>query len=356
MTNNIIDTNLEIKLKNRKNKTNILSNKVKFYSTDTKIMSDSLKSKIENIIYKTITENRNYSNSNTNELFMLFIYLTKLTNDIKLYKEVYELYKSHKKLIGHLNNYINMISNNDERNYIYSLLTCFDCTTKTDGYYNDIVRTQLEYEPLISKPSQQFSVDINNDYNSSVCAFKSKLEVLAKKIHEYDFEQNINSKQIVSELLNKINKTYRCFHKFNKPELELYNYIIDLQKQYNNIIYVFSHYTLPITRNGTHHLYADILIVFLINNIIQFAIIEYDGPTHYDTKYYRFTKEIVISDIIKNNFCLRNGIHILRICDTNKKYKDSVLEFIKNIINNTEKQHIKYIPSYEHYSTLLQNK
>jgi hypothetical protein len=94
-------------------------------------------------------------------------------------------------------------------------------------------------------------------------------------------------------------------------------------------------------------------IVFNINDNYQFAIIEYDGPTHYNSKDIRITKNNIYCDIIKNNFCIKNSIHILRINDYDKYYLIKIYNFIDDIIKDNGI--VTIIPSFEFYSRLLEN-
>jgi len=107
--------------------------------------------------------------------------------------------------------------------------------------------------------------------------------------------------------------------------------------------YMFcNHFTLPIYRVKNHPLYADFLILFNIDNNLKFAIIEYDGVTHYNINDFRFRKENII--------CLQNDINILRIKYNDKNIDHIIESFINNIFNDIYQA---IIESKEYYENLL---
>jgi hypothetical protein len=350
ITDNIFITNNN-KLNNRNNTIKLLKNKVEKYSSEIKKIN---KSSIENMMNTMIIKDYDYNNCETSVLFSLFIYLTKLTKNEDIILNVCELYKTHKKVITSLDNYLNMIYNITERNIIYSILLNFDILPYIHKYYNTSIKHTIliPTNNVLTNP-KYFLNEQATQYNDTVCAFKLKLNEMTNILSQHQFESNIKAAQIISALSCKINNTYSCFYKFNKPELVIYNKLIDIKLIKPSILYVFNHFTLPITRNGTHHLYADFFIVFNINEHFQFAIIEYDGPTHYNIKDDRITKNKVYCDIVKNNFCIKNSIHILRINDYDKDYLTKIYNFIDDIIKDNGI--ISIIPPFEFYSTLLEN-
>ena len=355
ITDNIFIKNNN-KLNNRNNTIKLLKNKVEKYSSEIKKIniSNIENNSIENMMDVMIMKDCDYNNYDTSVLFSLFIYLTKLTKNKDILLNVSELYKIHKKVITSLDNYLDMIYNITERNIIYSILLNFDVLPYTHKYYNTCIKhTILIPDKYILTPPKYFSNEQANIYNDTICDFKQKMNETVNILSHHQFESNIKATQIISALSCKINNTYSCFYKFNKPELVIYNKLINIKLIKPAILYVFNHFTLPITRNGIHHLYADFLIVFNINQHYQFAIIEYDGPTHYNIKDDRITKNKVYCDIVKNNFCIRNSIHILRINDYDKSYLTKIYNFIDDIIKDNGI--ISIIPPFEFYSTLLEN-
>ena len=140
--------------------------------------------------------------------------------------------------------------------------------------------------------------------------------------------------------------------RFNIPELMIYNRLVELKMVNKDILYILNNYKLPVSRNNKNinNLTADILVLSKIGNNLKFSIIEYDGPSHYDTSYYMFKDSIVYCDIVKNNFCKLNNINILRVRDTDKKFVDNVVKFIDSIVVS---KNIVIIPSYEEYMKLI---
>ena len=72
-------------------------------------------------------------------------------------------------------------------------------------------------------------------------------------------------KQILSNLIDKL--TNKCIH---KPELYIYNTLIDQKNE--NLLCIFNHFTLPLSRKTVHPLYAVFFFFYKL-----FCIIEYDG-------------------------------------------------------------------------------
>ncbi len=324
-----------------------LNNKVKLY---TSIRSNINKDSVESKMYKLITSENDFSKMETSILFSLLIYLSKLTNNIEIIKDTYKLYKTHEKLITELSRYLDMVDNIIDREKVYKIMLNFDKTIKTDGYYDSNIIHKIDIE--IDSKNNYFDLEQNINYNIKVLEFKTNLVDLCKKLEEHNFDNNIKFNKIMCELQKKIMSVYRCFHKFNKPELEIYNNLIEHKESNANILYIFNHFTLPVSRNGRHQLYSDFLIVFRVNGVIKLALIEFDGPTHYNLSDSRLTVDHIYCDIIKNNYCIRNGIYILRVYDYDN-YINKIDKFIDNICNSDNI--ITIIPSYEFYCNLLEN-
>jgi hypothetical protein len=156
---------------------------------------------------------------------------------------------------------------------------------------------------------------------------------------------------VISVCMNKINRIFRCVNRFNIPELKIYNSLVELKKSNPNIICIMNNYNLPITRNGRNELVADFLVITKFYNNLRFSVIEYDGPSHYDTSYHRFSKDGILCDIVKNNFCRLNGIDIIRIRDTDKNYLERVVDFMNNVCKN--EGDIISVPGYEEYMNII---
>lgn len=331
-----------------------LNNKVLNYTFENKEINTKY---IEKQLFLLVTKNTDFNKYNTGILFSCFIYLSKLTKNQNIILQVSQLYKTHQKLINDLNNYLHMIYNIDERNKIYSILELFHIDIPYDKYCDSNIKHNLllSNHKITRCVLKHFSEETTNKYNASVDNFKIQLNEAACQILELkESHPSIYFEEIINALQNKVNNSYSCFYKFNKPELFIYNKLIDFQNEFPQILYIFNHFTLPITRNGLHHLYADFLIVFNIDNIIQFAIIEFDGPTHYNINDKRIRRNQIHCDIIKNNFCMKNSIHILRVFDHDKDYINKIYSFIKNIILDCNKSVFTIIQPYNFYQELLQ--
>jgi len=121
-----------------------------------------------------------------------------------------------------------------------------------------------------------------------------------------------------------------------------------------DILYILNNYKLPVSRNNrcNNNLTADFLILTRCNKTLRFSVIEYDGPRHYDRYFYIFKEANVYCDIVKNNFCMLNGINILRVRDDDKQFLDNIVKFIDSILIS---KNIVIIPSYEEYMKLIKN-
>jgi len=156
--------------------------------------------------------------------------------------------------------------------------------------------------------------------------------------------------ELIFSLSFKFTFTFNLSCVFNQPELSIYNKLVKLSQYYNSIIFVSLHFTLPVSYKKP--LIADFFVLFKINNKIHFSIIEYDGPSHYNSNYYRFNIDSIKRDIIKNNFCKNNNISILRVFDTDTNYFNKITVFIESIISNNGNA-IFDIPNDTFYNNLL---
>jgi len=217
------DNNSLYSIKNNRNATiKKLKNKVDYYSLPIKkININSIENKMESMI----TKDYDYNNYDTCVLFSLFIYLTKLTKNKDIILNACDLYKTHKTVIDCLDNYLVMIYNITERDNIYSILLKFDVLPYIDKYYDSSIKHMIVPTKPIKSNSKYFSL-------------------------QHEFDSNIKANEIILAFTNKVNNTYACFYKFNKPELIIYNKLIDIKLIKPSILYIFNHFTLPITRNG----------------------------------------------------------------------------------------------------------
>lgn len=315
------------------NITKLLNNRVDNYSNLNKDNNkyDIIKH-LNNKINNMIKYKRQFSNLSTDTLYILYIAITYKTNDYNLYQDAAKSYNLHKQYINQLNYYLIMIDNYDIRKYVYNLLT-----------NKDIIIDENLLKIITPNISKIYDLNSLLKYNNLINEFKqttiNNINVLINKVND-------NEKQILYALIDKLNNTYKSIHKFNKPELYIYNKLIGLKNKM--LLCVFNHFTLPISRNNKHPLYADFLLLFNINKRLIFGIIEYDGPSHYDINYYNFNKDRIQCDVLKNQFCIDNNINILRIFDyDNIDYK--IDEYLMSIYNGNTSI---IIPSMDYYDMI----
>jgi len=129
----------------------------------------------------------------------------------------------HQKYIIELDNYIKMINNIESRKYIYNLL-------KTKKINNIIIDTNLLNNIGTSK---YYHLDNILEYNYSVNNFKTNT---INSINKLILISSEIEKNILQEFIIKLNKTYKTVHKFNNPEIEIYNKLIDIKDK--RILYV----------------------------------------------------------------------------------------------------------------------
>ncbi len=189
-----------------------------------------------------------------------------------------------------------MVNNINCRKYVYNILTSFKTDIDINKFNNDSIihNIYIDYNLLNNICiSKHYSLKQILEYNLSVHKFKSNtIDSIEKiKLISNDIEKNI-----LTELINKLNNNYKIIQKFTNPEIDIFNKLIGIKD--NRILCVFNHFTLPIFRVKNHPLYADFLLLLNINNKLNFAIIEYDGPTHDNIHDFRFRKEILIGDSI----------------------------------------------------------
>jgi len=291
-----------------------------------------------------------------------FMIIRNLINNNLLNKENYKILEMSKQLYLTLNNlddYNKLIRNTHIRKYIKNIMKDkYNLDIYYDKYYNseNLIEIYYSYEldKLINNNEnimytllkhQEYKSNIENTCKLITEQSKELINILEIKNDEYsNYEISI-----INELNNKIMNYYICLKKINNDEFYIYEKLMNYKQKYNNIKYIFNHFTLPIERYVNHPLITDFLIILNDNNKIRFAIIEYDGPVHYDINNYLFTTDVIERDVIKNNFCLVNNISILRITNINDTRLDN---FILNIIDNK----ICYdIPDYNYYLNMYNN-
>lgn len=298
------------------------------------------------LLYEIKYEGKNIEDMHFKSLSTLVFTIMYVYSNNK--RELYELFKKYIFCLEQLDIFLDLVMKTELRKCLFKYMKY------GNQHYIDFKKIMLV------KKLETVNTDKIIKYKNAMEEFKNiirtkcilLMEYFSKNVIEPFFSIYIN---IINCYLEKIDKYYRYINKFNKPELEIYNHIINLKIKYTNIIQAFTNITIPVCRyNIDHNLQADILIVLDINNKIYFAIIEYDGPTHYNINDFRFVDSIVLCDMEKNNYCINNNVSLLRL-----HYKKPIDEcfneinsFIKTIIETKSSVHTG-IPSNDFYQDIL---
>ena len=245
-------------------------------------------------------------------------------------------------------NYMNRFSDKKQRMEIFLYMKS---NNKNYNKLLDIVKKNKPYTIVL---------DEIDKYKKSINEIKQEISNVnnqLKKLIDINNENHKIFNNVINAYQNKIEFIYKFISKFNYPEMTIYNFIIEKMKSNNNILNVFTHFTLPVKRQESKHpLFADLLIIINLYNDFHFIVIEYDGPTHDDIEDFRFIDSIVFCDIYKNRYCIDNNISLIRL-----NYKIKMNEHF-NIINYLIDQIFIFkkpvyhsIPSNQHYEQLLLN-
>jgi hypothetical protein len=319
---------------------------------------------IQNIEVKDITTHLNYGekilysiHNNINKLFKMNVtqlkgiiyYIVIASKNKLLIDNICKFNNKFSNYLKALNEYVEMINFDEQYEHIYSII---QHNFNLYGICNDIKITDDLFKILTNKKINQFDINKLMELQLTSIELLHTLEQLNKNIHTYlvnDITQYKETKiKIINSFVDKANNTFKTANKFNIPELIMFNKLVKLYHKYDNILFVFHHFKLPVKH--INHLFADALIVFNKDNYLHFAIIEFDGIQHYDINDFRFNQYTVKKDIIKNNFCIDSKISLLRIFNT-KKMSDTIEKFINDIINaKLDEIPIINIPSNDHYN------
>lgn len=304
------------------------------------------------LLYGLIYEGKKIEDMHFNSLSLLVFSIFYVYSNNK--KELYDIFKKYIFCLEQINIFLDLVMKKEQRKYILQYMK-----------YSNRDYIELKNKMLMNKLETVNTTEIQK-YKEAMKEFKNIMRVKCTiliedlntvlSVKQYDnddiFTNYIN---VINCYLSKLDNYYRYINKFNKPELEIYNHVINLKTKYINIIQAFTNITIPVSRNNMkHNLQADILIVIDINNKIYFAIIEYDGPTHYNIYDFRFVDSIVLCDMEKNNYCINNNVSLLRL--HYKKSLDVCLieinNFIKEIIETESCVHLG-IPTNDFYLEML---
>jgi hypothetical protein len=300
-------------------------------------------------------------------LYMILIYsLYKKGNNIDELKRLADyniLY------FENIDEYINNTYDDEDIKTLKKIMIDYDTSVTYNDYNGGIIQHHIDTSNLRFKQYKSYPIEKLKEYRLILSTFRdiiisngkiitSYLETIKEdlinfKLYERDETVCVKDykKIIISECMNKVNKLFKRVVSFNIPELEIYNKILEIKKEKLEIICVFHNVKLPISRNGNslNNLSADILIILESGKL---AIIEYDGPSHYSKDYIYYKRDNILCDILKNNFCKKNGIHILRVRNNDINYMNTIVEFI-NQITKTYSKHIINVPLYSEYIKLL---
>lgn len=88
----------------------------------------------------------------------------------------------------------------------------------------------------------------------------------------------------------------------------------------------------------TQYTFDDLLYVNKLRFDIYLSklniLIEFDGKQHYDKSSIYYDEEQVLRDSMKDEYCLKNNIKLIRFIDNGKDITKSKLETIRNVIKN----------------------
>lgn len=317
--------------------------------------------------------------------------MCKLFDNLEVFKHKIVGMTSYKLL-----NYFFYIISNVERSITLTMEQKYNINYLRIQYKNYIIK-YAKFRMLIehNKSCEIFkncdtNINYSNDYNyyKNICVNNNLITVISsnEKLTDYNVEEYkifiivmkklndiithnlafINELIMNSDLSHKkirckIIDVFKARHKkllnkeikMNIPELEIYNTLIKLKNLHKDIIDIYYNVKLPV--KFISNLRADFVITIKQNNIIKAVIIEYDGPLHTEHEHPHFNNDNIYRDLIKNNFCIKNNINMLRI-----DYRQNHIELVKNFMNKilllTTEQPIYEIPEYEHYLKIINSK
>jgi hypothetical protein len=336
----------------RKNKLSKLSNMISNNLTNTnsnKTYNETIQ-KIKHICEERINKNMSFSSYDFLFLLSLYVYILNEINNIQLIHDFNLFYKKYLKYKDIVKVFIDKNNYCIQHNYLLMLLRNYI----NNKNHTNINVNNLQYDILNKNKLHTYNkyayLDLKNDINDMIYTLSLNNNKLIKNINDLQILENKNKKiELVNCFLDKFICTFDVGCIFNKPEIDIFNTLVNVSKCIDHIVFVAMHFVLPISY--IKPLIADFLLIFNINNIIQFCIIEYDGPSHYNIKDYRICIDSIKRDMIKNEFCINNNISILRVTDKNTNYIDIIFDFILTIINYGKP--VFDIPNDKHYLDLI---
>jgi len=300
-------------------------NKSKYYYYDIKFNNKS----IDNMQLKTLT--------------CLFVSLLFIINKNTLL--IYEYGKQLLEMTPYIDKYQSIFCDTEEKKLMYNYINNKEKNFEKIKHITNIKKDKINIEYIETCKEQQIGFI---EKIKKICY--ANLEKMDDN-NEYD---KIN-KEIFLKYLDKITQYYRFIKKCNKPELEIYNFMVD--KISNNIFYVFTNIKIPVSRpNYNKKLIVDIMVLINVNGNLHILAIEYDGPTHSNFKDFRFSEKCVDCDKTKNEFCIENGISLIRLdYRINMKQHKQTIDYTINNILLYNKPVYHGIPSEESYDKLIRD-
>ena len=225
-------------------------------------------------------------------------------------------------------------------------------------YMNSNNNKQLD----VIKKNKPYTIVLDEieEYKKSINEIKQEISNINSQLNNLIDINDENHKifyNIINIYQNKIELIYKFISKFNYPEMIIYNFIVEKMKTNINILNVLTHFTLPVKRQESNHpLFADILVIIILDDKYHFIVIEYDGPTHDDIEDFRFIDSIVFCDITKNKYCINNNISLIRLnYKINMNEHFNTINYLIDQIFILKKPVYHSIPSDQHYEQLLIN-
>lgn len=326
---------------------------------------------IETRIYFKYKNNSNPDNFTMKTLYFGFIYsLFRMSG----YSE--EMKKLAYDNIGYFNEIDDFLLDTYGRNvrrYVKNMMKGYNIKPiiediEIKGVDNELLITDELMSIIKKEPNRRYSIEKLMLYKNKVIELRKNINDLCMRLIGYldnkdddmicflgdSIDIRDYKIRIIRNLVFKLNKMIKCISRFNIPELMIYNKLVEIKMLNKDILYILNNYKLPVSRNykNINNLTADFLILTKCDKTLRFSVIEYDGPSHYNTKYYMFKDSIVYCDIVKNNFCRLNSINILRVRDNDNQFLDNIVKFIDSILVS---KNIVIIPKYEDYMKLIKN-
>lgn len=339
-------------LQKRKNKLSVIQNKInqKNYLTNKDNCEHEL---IKKQIDEKISAHDTFTKFNIDLLLAFVFHIIKEINTKQIFKNFIVFLEQKKNYEIEANNYIKNNNYNIQHNYI---LMKMKEHIKLNIPLNLIKNDNITKKYIREKDKKQYLRMDFVLFKNEVMVLKEKTLLLCNNLKEQVIISNIDNKQKKLQIIDIFYKKF--FEKFNytninnQIENELYNGIIKHFIDNNSILFITQQMSLPVVFKNP--LVSDIFVVLNINEHLHFCVIEYDGPTHYDYKNSRFSKENIERDKIKNNFCIKNKISLCRISYINNNFVNLSIKFIYDVLKNNNEP-IVQIPSDEEYNNIIRD-